>query len=405
MVQERAWRQLGEIGCEALSYLPPPTRDCRKTLRQGGRRRTIAEAFLPVAYSVLWSPGTGGSRTAPTSLIWFPIAVFSPHTAVGAVREPPLPWGARQTLQVALKIDVDTHEGLKTGVPRMAAMLQREGVTASFFVAMGPDNSGKAIRRIITNRGFLTKMFRTRAVSMYGWRTIASGTLLKARPVAMAFPDLLRDIKARGFEVGVHGYDHVRWQDRIDQLGEQGIEQELQDAFEVYRAVFAEQPRAWAAPGWRANAVSMRMLERAGLLYHSDTRGSTPFRPQVDGQILSTPEVPTTLPTLDEVLGRERIPDAAAMARFYLTRMDAERLNVHTVHAETEGMGQLDGFTALVRALKDAGAEFLRMDAVAARLNPEALPVCPIVRGNFPGRSGWVAVQGEPIPALAQAAS
>ena len=118
-------------------------------------------------------------------------------------------------------------------------MLQREGVAASFFVAMGPDNSGKAIRRIITNRGFLTKMFRTRAVSMYGWRTILSGTLLKARPVAMAFPNLLRDLKARGFEVGVHGYDHVRWQDRIDEIGEPGIAQELEDAFEVYRSIFA----------------------------------------------------------------------------------------------------------------------------------------------------------------------
>jgi undecaprenyl phosphate-alpha-L-ara4FN deformylase len=308
-------------------------------------------------------------------------------------------------LQIALKIDVDTHEGLKTGVPRMAAMLQHEGVTASFFVAMGPDNSGKAIRRIVTNRGFLTKMFRTRAVSMYGWRTILSGTLLKARPVAMAFSDLMRDLTTRGFEVGVHGYDHVRWQDRIDEIGEQGIEQELQDAFEVYRAIFAAKPRAWAAPGWRANAVSVRVLERAGLLYHSDMRGSTPFRVQVDGQILATPELPTTLPTLDEVLGRERLPDAAAIARFYLARMDPELLNVHTVHAETEGMGQLEGFTALVRALKNAGAEFIRMDAAASRINPESLPVCRIVRGNLPGRSGWVAVQGDPILAFTQETS
>ncbi len=117
-------------------------------------------------------------------------------------------------------------------------MLRAKGVTASFYVAMGNDNSGKAIRRIITNRGFLTKMFRTRAVSMYGWRTILSGTLLKARPVAMAFPNLLRDLNGRGFEVGVHGYDHVRWQDRIDEIGEAGIAQELEDAFEVYRADF-----------------------------------------------------------------------------------------------------------------------------------------------------------------------
>ncbi len=126
-------------------------------------------------------------------------------------------------MQIALKIDVDTHEGLKTGVPALARILRSEAVTASFFIAMGPDNSGKAIRRIITNRGFLSKMLRTRAVSMYGWRTIMSGTLLKPRPVAMAFPDLVRELSADGFEVGVHGYDHVRWQDQIDDLGEDGL--------------------------------------------------------------------------------------------------------------------------------------------------------------------------------------
>jgi undecaprenyl phosphate-alpha-L-ara4FN deformylase len=300
-------------------------------------------------------------------------------------------------VQVALKIDVDTHEGLKTGVPAMARMLLGEGLPASFYVAMGPDNSGKAIRRVITNRGFLTKMFRTRAVSMYGWRTILSGTLLKARPVAMAFPNLMRELAAQGFEVGPHGYDHVRWQDRIDHIGERGLEREIEDALEVYRAIFAAEPRGWAAPGWRTNAAAMRLLDRTGMLYRSDTRGTAPFRPQADGQLLSTPEIPTTLPTLDEVLGRERLPDASAIARFYLDRMTAESVNVHTVHAETEGIGQLESFTMLVRELKAAGAEFLRMDAVAERLDREALPVCPVTRGNLAGRSGWVATQGPAI--------
>jgi undecaprenyl phosphate-alpha-L-ara4FN deformylase len=302
-------------------------------------------------------------------------------------------------LQVALKIDVDTHEGLKTGVPAMARMLRGEDVTASFFVAMGPDNSGKAIRRAITNRGFLSKMFRTRAVSMYGWRTILSGTLLKARPVAMAFPDLLRDLDAQGFEVGVHGYDHVRWQDRIDQLGPAGLEQEIHDALEVYHAIFAREPHGWAAPGWRTNAAAMRLLDRPGMLYRSDTRGAAPFRPQVDSHTLSVPEIPTTLPTLDEVLGRENLPNAEAIARFYCNRMTAERVNVHTVHAETEGVGQLESFTMLVRGLKRAGAEFLRMDAVAAHLDRETLPTCPVERGHLPGRSGWVATQGQAIAA------
>ena len=86
--------------------------------------------------------------------------------------------------------------GARQGVPRLTRMLdEREGVTATFFIAMGPDNSGRAILRVFKNPGFLTKMRRTRAVSMYGLRTVLSGTLLPARPIALAFPQ--RDARAR----------------------------------------------------------------------------------------------------------------------------------------------------------------------------------------------------------------
>ena len=301
-------------------------------------------------------------------------------------------------MEVALKIDVDTHQGLAEGVPRLSTMLRREGVTASFYIAMGPDNSGHALIRVFRNRGFLKKMFRTNAVAMYGLRTILSGTLLPARPIALAFPNLLRGLKADGFEVAVHGYDHVRWQDQIDSLGERGIRAELNDAFEAFRSIMGEPARAFAAPGWRTNAIASRALDEMGIDYRSDTRGHAPFRCVVDGQILKTPEIPSTLPTLDEVLGRPDLPDSAAVLRFYLDQMKPDGLNVHTIHAETEGMGQLEGFTALIRALNDRGAKLVRMDEIASRLNRAELPACEITRIELPGRSGWVAGQGPQIP-------
>jgi len=276
----------------------------------------------------------------------------------------------------------------------MAAMLRREGVAASFFVAMGPDNSGKAIRRVITNRGFLSKMFRTRAVSMYGSRTILSGTLLKARPVAMAFPDLVRELAGDGFEVGVHGYDHVRWQDHLDDIGEAGIRDELGDAFEAYRAIVGEASRSFAAPGWRTNDAALRALDTIGLDYRSDTRGIAPYRCVVGGRVLATPEIPTTLPTLDEVMGRRDLPDAAAVRDFYLAQCKTDALNVHTIHAETEGMGQLENFTALIRALKERGAKFRQLRDVAWRMNRSELPACEVVRTTLPGRAGWISSQG-----------
>jgi undecaprenyl phosphate-alpha-L-ara4FN deformylase len=297
-------------------------------------------------------------------------------------------------VNVALKIDVDTHQGLGQGVPRLAAMLEREQVAASFYIAMGPDNSGRAIARVFRNRGFLSKMFRTKAVSMYGARTILSGTILPSRPIALSFPGVVRDLKARGFEVGVHGYDHVRWQDRLDTIGEAGVRREISDAFEAYRAIFGASSRSFAAPGWRTNDAAMIALDAMALDYRSDTRGTAPYRCIVDGRVLATPEIPTTMPTLDEVMGRRDLPDAASVRDFYLAQVKPDLLNVHTVHAETEGMGELENFTALVRALKERGANFVKLGDRASQLDRAELPICEVVRTTLPGRAGWISAQG-----------
>ena len=76
----------------------------------------------------------------------------------------------------------------------------------------------------------------------------------------------------------MHGFDHVRWQDYIDDLGEAAIRAELEDAFEAYRAIFRAPPKGFAAPGWRTNATALKLLDRMGLSYRSDTRGSSPYR-------------------------------------------------------------------------------------------------------------------------------
>jgi undecaprenyl phosphate-alpha-L-ara4FN deformylase len=297
-------------------------------------------------------------------------------------------------MEVAFKIDVDTHQGLGEGVPRLRQLLEREQVEATFFVAMGPDNSGRAIVRALRNRGFISKMLRTRAVRMYGLRTVLSGTLLPSRPIALAYPELMRQLKRAGFEVGVHGYDHVRWQDWIDKLGEPGIRDEVGEALEAYRAIFSEPARSFAAPGWRTNAVALAVLDEAGLVYRSDTRGVAPYRCVIDGRVIRTPEIPTTLPTLDEVMGRAELSGGDSLLRFYLDQFREDALNVHTIHAETEGMGQLETFARLVRALKERGAKFVRLEEIARRLVGAELPLCEVVRKTIPGRSGWIAAQG-----------
>jgi peptidoglycan/xylan/chitin deacetylase (PgdA/CDA1 family) len=299
-------------------------------------------------------------------------------------------------MEVALKVDVDTHDGLAHGVPRLAKLFAAEGISATFFVAMGPDNSGRAIWRAFKNPGFISKMRRTRAMSMYGLRTILSGTILPARPVALAFPQILRDLVRSGFDLGVHGYDHVRWQDELDDLGESGIRREIDQGFEAYRSVIGVEAASFAAPGWRTNDEALKMLDAKGLSYRSDTRGQAPYRCKVNGAILRTLEIPTTLPTMDEVMGGNGLDTADALARFYLQQFSESALNVHTVHAETEGRSQLSVFAAIVRGLRERGARFFQLKEVAERLAVDELPICEVTRKSLHGRAGWISAQGSP---------
>jgi hypothetical protein len=49
---------------------------------------------------------------------------------------------------VGLKVDVDTHDGMRDGVPRLLEIFRKENVKATFFLSFGPDNAGKAIFNI-----------------------------------------------------------------------------------------------------------------------------------------------------------------------------------------------------------------------------------------------------------------
>jgi len=72
---------------------------------------------------------------------------------------------------ISLRVDVDTLSGSLEGIPTLLRLLERHRMQASFYFSFGPDNSGKALRRVF-RKGFLAKMRRTKAPQMYGLKTL-----------------------------------------------------------------------------------------------------------------------------------------------------------------------------------------------------------------------------------------
>jgi len=289
---------------------------------------------------------------------------------------------------VGLRVDVDTRRGLDEGVPRLLELFRRIGIRASFFVTMGPDHSGRALRRAL-RPSFLAKMWRTNPLKLYGLRTLLSGTLVPARLVGAGAPAMLRQIADEGHELGPHGWDHVGWQDRIHRLDQVAIRADLDLAARAFLAAVGVVPSASAAPGWRTSPLALAVQDGRGFRYASDTRGDTPFRPSVDDGALETLQLPTTMPTMDEVLGR--VPDVPRA----LAEAVRPGINVFTLHAEVEGGALLDTFEVFLTHVVAARAQLTRLDEIAARaLAADDVPVARVVRGWIGGRSDWIALQG-----------
>jgi peptidoglycan/xylan/chitin deacetylase (PgdA/CDA1 family) len=290
--------------------------------------------------------------------------------------------------EVAFKVDVCNRRALHDGVPGLAASLDRAGAAAAFFVSFGPDRSGLALRRLL-RRGFLTKMWRTRAPRMYGLRTLLYGTLLPAPAVGESAPALLRALESSGHEVGLHGFDHVGWHDGLVRMSEADIRVSYARAGSLFESALGHAPRFSGAPGWQVCETSLRVQDELGLCFASDCRDGEPFYPELGGRRLNTLQIPTTLPTSDELLGAGRA-SPAQLADWYERHLAPDRLNVVGLHAEAEGIHFARWFGEWLARLRAARVRFVRLSEVAERERLRARAARVELRA-IPGRADAVA--------------
>jgi peptidoglycan/xylan/chitin deacetylase (PgdA/CDA1 family) len=296
--------------------------------------------------------------------------------------------------RIGLKVDVDTLRGTREGVPRLMALFKNLGVDATFYFSVGPDHTGRAMRRVF-RKGFAQKVARTSVLKHYGLKTLMYGVLLPGPDIGRQAGGIMRRVNDEGFEVGLHTFDHVRWQDYVASASDAWTRIEFERGMNAFKNIFGFYPTSHAAAGWQINAHALQLEREFGLSYASDTRGRTPFWPLLaGGERSSCPQLPTTLPTFDELLGRDGIDESSiAEAVFRLSQSGTQVLQVFTLHAELEGMLLLDSFEALLKKWQAAGAVISRMAAIREFAVQQPIPAQAVAMGEVPGRSGLLAVQ------------
>lgn len=292
---------------------------------------------------------------------------------------------------ISLRVDVDTLSGSLTGIPTLLRLLDQHRMQASFYFSFGPDSSGKALRRLF-RKGFLAKMRRTKAPQMYGLKTLMYGVLLPAPIIHQQAAGQMRSALEAGHEVGIHAWDHVQYHDLLDRKSREWLQDWYDRSHAAFEKVFGCKAKGAVSPAWRSNDTTLELQEQYALDYAGDCRGTAPFYPIVKGRVLTTLQVPTTLPTLDELYGLDGMSERDVNERVWsLIREDA--LNVYALHTEVEG-GMLHGaFDAFLQGLRDREVRARTHADWLPELKAANPPAKSMVRHEVPGRAGWLSFE------------
>ena len=289
---------------------------------------------------------------------------------------------------VGLRVDVDTWRGTRFGVPRLLEIFSERDIRATFFFSVGPDNMGRHLWRLFKPR-FLAKMLRSKAASLYGWDILLRGTLWPGPLIAKRLANIIRNTDLAGHEVGLHAWDHYRWQMQAERMTATEIRHEIQQGMDAIHDILDRHVTCSAAACWKCNRTILLEKNSFRFRYNSDCRGKTIFKPVIDGAEC-TPQIPVTLPTYDELIGRDGLTDANYNEKL-LSLLEPGSLNVLTIHAEVEGISRSLLFTRFLSLCEEKGVRFVPLGRLLPPL--DRIPVGAFDSGPVAGREGDVCRQ------------
>lgn len=298
------------------------------------------------------------------------------------------------TKYLVLKIDVDTHRGTRIGAKHLARVLHARTIPATWLWSLGYDTTGQAIFRIF-QRGFFAKVARTSVIKTYGLRTLLNGTILPPPHIGKRNADSMKSLDIPLFEHGIHCWNHTKWQDHMYRWDDARTTQELYKAQNMFTHIFGRPAACAGTAGWQVQPQSLHAYDAVGIQYASDTRAvgntapnASPFLPHMGGRNFQALQIPTTLPTLDELIGRVHYPKNSLIPHYMNWIQDG--FNVMTIHAELEGMAYLHWFTEFLDTCIAHKIHFITLGDIAN--NTKNSPRRPITLGTIDGRSGTLGV-------------
>ena len=289
-------------------------------------------------------------------------------------------------MRVALRIEVRSQRGLREGVPNLMRLFSEYQVRASFFFALGYDLSGRTPLRTWRERQGLAAM--------------AYGTLLPAPWLREQAATQMALARSNGHEVGVLGLSPLHWSRRLAHADEEWIRRQFGRLWDAYLACEGPVPVPLATPGWQVNPTLLAALSDARFRFSSITRGKLPYLPQLQGMRSAIPEIPTTLPTVDELLRRPGVSIDNVHEYLYAESQHVLPAgHVFAATAEQEGLGRLALMEKMLVMWRGQDGSVRALGDVLKEIDRATLPHHRIGWGTVEGADGYMAMQSLRVPA------
>lgn len=280
-------------------------------------------------------------------------------------------------MRIAFRIEVNTVSAANEVVPVLLKMLDEYKARGNFFLSLGHDHSDGQLARMLPS----------------SWLNH-----LPATQIGIKARDNLQAIKSAGHEVGLSAFTPSAWRSDVAYQSKSWISDEVYKAVEAFESLYQQRPTCYGASGWQVNQHLFAMEQALRFDFASDVRGRGPFRPSLQETSGGCPQIPTTLPTLTEMLSAKDITHDNIHQYIYA---ECQRIlpngEVFNLDAGSEGSELLAIFERLLVMWKGGQWEFKTLSELLAQCQLNSLPRHHVGWGEVPGGRGHVAMQSEAV--------
>ncbi|OLS32572.1 MAG: putative 4-deoxy-4-formamido-L-arabinose-phosphoundecaprenol deformylase ArnD [Candidatus Heimdallarchaeota archaeon AB_125] len=202
-----------------------------------------------------------------------------------------------------LRVDVDTFEGLKKGIPEIYNLIQDSDIPLTVYLSLGNYATGRNIFRKIKHKEKLTSIPLWERNSL---RSLFRGVLLPPAKIGKSAKGLLKNYESKDLvEIHPHGYNHVKWSTNFHEFSREKTNEYIENIFTEYENIFHSKPIANAAPNFQTNKIYFQIMKEKGVEFLADFKHPEPFFLQFETPEKNVQEIlqlPVTEPTIEELI-------------------------------------------------------------------------------------------------------